>query len=162
ELRSAETKTRRSAPDRGGPSRFLWISQVAACDGSRVDGRLRTSIWISRFSAPLGALRLHPHGVPHRLGNALARLPELLPRVAGQAVEALDDRGGGELVRADLGRQLVPRERDGGGGVGAGADGERRDRRGAAAVAQVVEEDLPLALGQRAHGDVLGGRLPGH
>src|SRR5690606_2262284 len=42
-----------------------------------------------------------------------------------------------------------PREREGEAGAGAGADGPRADRRGHAAVAQIVEEDLtpPRLLG---------------
>src|SRR3954471_3660406 len=86
-----------------------------------------------------------PDRTPRGGGDRLLEPGDLLPRVRGQRDEPARHAGRGERRRVDAVRELLPADRDGDRRTGARAGRVRGDERRAAAVAQVVEEDLALA-----------------
>src|SRR5437899_1857640 len=87
------------------------------------------------------------HGARHRLTGLADRRPWIL----AQTAQPLGDIADVEVIEADIGVELLPCDRRRHRRLGAGADRVRRDRSRAFGIAQVIDENLPLALrlGQR-------------
>src|SRR5438445_6731176 len=121
-------------------ARIAWLVPRTEDEAGRASGL-----------CPFSARRemLEPDG-PQQLGrDPLLAAPVRTPRVLLQSGETLAQVAHREVIRAQPRAQLVPGERHRHRGARLGARRERGDGGIGAVVAQVVDQDLPLAPGFR-------------
>src|SRR5437667_77303 len=92
--------------------------------------------------------------------KVLLAAPVRAPRILFQLGQSLAEVVDREVIRPQPRAQLVPRERNGNRGTRLGTRGKRRDGSIGAVVAQVIQQDLPLAPGFRKGRRIEAGALP--
>ncbi len=131
----------------------LWASSLRDVK-ARVRSLFTQEPWRRVWSR--GALRLFPGWQRHGC------LPEILPWIdvqSGKPRRGVVDR---EIIGPDRWAELVPVQRHGDGGAGPRARRVWRNRGRAASIAQIVDQDLALALGLGDGGDVALGAIRAH